>query len=321
MLVLALLACQEPFDADRHDLRGDRIAALSVHVADGVVRPRAALWVGGRGWSDAPVDLAWGCVADTDAVAALDPADAIATGPAPDVACDAILALVATFPSGALERAFVAVPADAAAGVVGELSREILDLRIAGLAGPELLPDARGALEGTPGADVPPGGFARFAADVPDGATARFMATSGTFFELDASTADWAAGDLILDDDELDAAVADPPGVSTLLVLAVTPSGANPFRAAEVWVGPADPGVWLGDRWVPADEPFAGTASVTLLADDASPCGLRLAPPVGSADPPACLAGAFHPDLLLDGTCLRSELVGATVLVDAAVAP
>ena len=81
-------ACQEPFGTDRHDLVGFRIAAVGVSPAlDGeTVRPRAAMIVDDRPWSEVPVEFTWFWVDDPDDVPTLDPLSvADAVGPEPEL--------------------------------------------------------------------------------------------------------------------------------------------------------------------------------------------------------------------------------------------
>ena len=328
-LSLALaFACQEPFDAARQDLVGDRVVAVALAVDAQSLRPAPALWVDGRGWTDTPVALSWGWVADRDAVVDFSPAAAVAQGPQPVIPRQdgALLAFHALFPSGAVERGYLVPPATAGERrALGPWARSVLPLNLAEATGEALTREARAALTGTPGV-LAPGGVGRLTLDAPD-ATVRFTASRGTVLELDTQTADWVAGDVLLDEADLEMAEPIGAGWTTLIALSVAADRVDGWTAAELWVGPPEPGAWLGDRFLPGDgAPAPGPAWATLAADDDAPSGLRAAAwftTDPAAPPPPCLpAGAdFHPDRLLDGTCTRAELVGATVPVHLTDAP
>jgi hypothetical protein len=286
-----LAACLEPFGADRHDLVGFRIAAVSVPPAEegDLVVPRAAVVVDGRAWSDRPVDLAWYWVDDPDDVVAIDPltlADAAGASPLLTVPDRPILAVVARRGSED-RRAFL------------ELAR------------PPATITAPTALHVDP-ATVEPGGTARIEAET-DGLV-RWMATGGTFTEVDAQTTDWTA---------------DGDGPVTVLALALGEPGEATFAATEVHVGEPGPGLWVAGRWLPTDVPVPAasgdTVRGTLLADDASPVGVRLTSAVLEPDPTdfgtaglECLVpreGPFDPAWLLEQVCGRDALVDASVVV------
>ena len=163
------------------------------------------------------------------------------------------------------------------------------------------------------------------------------MATAGTFFELDRRTADWAAGDLAYDGEEIDEEVGrtafEGPWV-TAIALAIERPGETSFAALDLAVSasPSPAVLWLGEGWqggraVPVDAPLqpgpADQVRGVLVADDASPTGLRLTnatiEPAGAVSPPLpCdppLQGPFHPDLLLEQRCARRDLDGAEAVV------
>lgn len=331
-------ACQEPFDNDRHDLVGFRIAAVSVApaAAGEPVYPRAAVIVDGRSWAADPAELTWFWVDVPEDVARLDPlSPADAVGPEPTLTVPegrAVLGLVAR--SGDREaRAFTEISAatptfDGPSGftVLG------LPLAIAELEGPELLLEARRRLEEEPTDRVEPGGFVRLTAGVEGDPLVHWMATGGTFFELDRHTTDWAAGDLRLDEDEIDDGRSPlEPGWVTVIGLALGAPGETRFRATELAVGDPGPGVWTHGRFVPTESPVSFVEGEvlrgTLVADDSSPCGLRLTGvtverETAGADPGTlalpCLVprnGAFDPGWLLGQVCGRSDLDGATVVI------
>jgi hypothetical protein len=333
---LTLLACQEPFGADRHDLVGFRIAAVTVPAAEPgeAVVPRVALVVDGRPWAPVPAALRWTWVADADEVATLDPqAPADGVGAAPSLTVPdgrPVLALIATA-QGQEARAFVTVPSPPAAlDPIAGFEVAALPLSVEDVTAEALQLDARRRLDPVPADPIDPGGFARLEAEVPGDPLVRWMATAGTFFELDRRTADWAAGELRLDGDEVDEdfpRIAIDPGWVTVLALALS-DGETTFEAVDLPVGLAGrpPGLWLGGRFLPADAEISVGAGEqvrgTLRADDASPCGLTLTggrpEPLGTpsaplpCDPP--VDGAFHPELLFEQRCGRDVLDGVEVV-------
>jgi hypothetical protein len=161
----------------------------------------------------------------------------------------------------------------------------------------------------------------------------------GTFLELDNQRTDWAAGDLVLDDLEIEEATPIEPGVFTVLALAVDGAAGNVARAQEHWLGPAEVGFVTAGRWLSADAEVADASWIraTLAADDMSPTGLALvdvtaldtAPDLTGDDPwqTASLSCAglstedrsapFSPSWLFDSRCTRDDVVGATVILEA----
>lgn len=333
----ALLACQAPFGTDRHDLVGFRVAAVSVPpaFATEVVVPEAALVVDGRPWSDDPVELLWYWVEAEEDVLAIDPLTPVAgSGPAPSLVVpgrERVLAVVATH-GGREQRAFVEVPEPPGAladrfdiGAAG------LTLTVEGAEGPELLLDARAALEPTALAEVGPGDFVRLSTQIDGDPLVRWMATAGTFFELERQVADWAAGDLRLDEDEIeDGRTVLDPGPVTFLALALGVPGETRFAVFDLAVGPHPPGVVVNGRAVPTVpavdlQPGDGVAG-TLVSDDTSPTGVRLEDAVlvdlltvdfGSDALPcqANLVGPFNPRWLLTGVCTRADVDGRAVVL------
>jgi hypothetical protein len=333
-----LLACQEPFEVDRHDLVGFRIAAISAPPASPgqALEPSVALIVDGRPWSEEFVDLGWFWVDHPDDLLSLDPLSPTdATGPLPllTVPEDArTLALVARLGEQE-QRAFLSV-AEGPPSFSGPSAIELsaLPLALQALEGPELLLPARQELEEEPLDATSPGDFLRLRAQVEGDPLVRWMATAGTFFELDRHTADWAAGDLRLDDDEVEEGrAALEPGWVTFLALALGAPGETSFRAADVPVGIEPVGLWVGGRFVPTDAPVSwqpgDAVRGTLAADDTSPFGLRLE---GASVEPAdavtdfgtsalsCLVsrdGPLDPQWWLTGVCARDSAVGVEVVI------
>jgi len=334
-LLSLLFACQEPFGTDRHDLEGVRIAAVRADVDGGDISPRAALVVDGQLWADERVSLAWFRVDDADALQQLSPIEpAHGVGPAPtfERRDTPYVGLIAQFGNGEERRALLQVSES-------PVSIEALDVAVVDgvdlltVQPPELTADARAGWTTTAAAHVPEAGFARLSVstDAELAPTSRWMAVggSGSFFELDRSTTDWAAGELVVDGDEVVEQVAAEPGPSTILVLAVDGQGGSDFRAQELWIGPPSTGVVThSGRWLGTDVPVEGELVRGVLeADDSAPTGLRLmsaepaALPLPGFDPygteSLCesVLGPFDPSWLLDGRCTRGDLLGETVVV------
>jgi len=325
--LFVIAGCQEPFGSDRHDLEGDRIAAMAVDRA-GVpggepITPRVALSVDSRPWFDEPVGLDWHWVGDDDphTVADLEPGDdADGSGPAPSLTVpegdgSVRLALVASFPSGRVRRAFL------------DLERGEVH------AGPRLA-----GLSFTPDGPTAPGDVLEVEATLAEPQAPvpmmRWMTVRGlgTFTEQDRLTTLWEAAEVVMDDEEVDSRDLLEPGPVTFLALAITEEGDNDFLAEDLWVGAAPTGAWTGSgRWLGTDvgPEAAGLWRGTLRADDDAPTGLRLEAlaaatdlvgedPYGTAALPCTppVAGPFDPTWLLEGRCLRADLDGPSVVVE-----
>jgi len=321
MLWLFLIACQEPFGADRHDLVGYRIAAVEVALDGEVARPRAALVSEGRLWSDLPPQLGWYLLDDADAIADSGTVpDAISPSPTLSLGTARVLGLRATWPDGTERLATLDLRGIARTGIRPEaiqaqplpvdLGEEALELGL----------EARRELVAEEG-PLPTGGLLRLTPErVGGGDTVRWMATTGTFLELDDHVTDWAHGQLALEDGLVEDWAPASPGVVSFLALSLG-AGAGRFRAADLWMGPADePGTWVAGRWLPG-EALVGPTWVTLSADDDAPSGLRIAGTVATpAEPPpgpcAAEGQALDLDVVLTGACARQELVGVPLLVE-----
>lgn len=339
---LTLLACQAPFGADRHDLLGFRIAAMSVPPAGAgdTIVPELALIVDGHPWSDDPVDLLWYWVEDTDAVLAIDPLTPLAgLGPAPSLVVpeDGAVLAVRAILGDREERAFVILAAPPATLEPFAVRAETIPLTIAGAEGPDLLLPAREALSPTsePGIapEIAPGDFVRLTAYTGDGdPLVRWMATAGTFFELDRQVADWAAGELVLDDDQIeDGRTVLDEGSVTFIALALGNAGETQFSSFDLTVGPHGDGLIVGGRILPTRPPavdFGSGVAGTLVIDDTSPTGVRLdnaEPLLGDVEDwgtdalpcGANLEGPFNPRVLLNGICPRTAIDGFDVVVRA----
>lgn len=317
-LALGLWGCQEPFGTDRHDLVGDRIVAIAIDPArvptGDTLTPRVALLADGNPWSDDAVALSWHWLQDPSDLADLSPGDTPdAVGPAPSLIAPAEgpLGLLATFPSGATRRAF-------------------LDFERGEVRSPP-------ALEGVtfePATPIASGDERTLTARV-DGEPPmmRWMTVGGrgAFLEQERLVASWQANDIEVDDGEIVASEPIADGPVTLVALAIDQAGGNDLLALEFFVGDAPQGLFTtGGRFLPTDAPTTtGPWHGTLAADDASPTGLSLVgvtagllpdpDPYGTTSL-ACtvpVSGAFDPTWLFEGRCLRSQVVGAVVAVEA----
>lgn len=321
-----LLACQQPFGTDRHDLTGFRVAAVAAWRVGDVVNPRAALVVDGHLWADSAVDLRWYVLDATTDIADVDvatPPDAI--GPTPSlVAGMERLGLIATGPAGEVRRTYLDTPGENGSLWLGNVEQGVVDGLTVGSATAEAFaPEARAALEAVSGTPQP-GDVLRLHVDVPSDVRTRWMSASdGAFFELDRATTDWAAGDLVFDDEDVVTAAPLAEGPVSFLVLGLAP-GQTAFAPFDVVLGEPPEGIWVNQRWIPSDVPIiSGRARVTLAVDADSPTGLRItaaeaAPGAAAvAIPCARHAGFFDPNWLVDGRCLTTDFDGVSVVVDA----
>ena len=223
-----LMGCQDPFGSDRHDLLGDRIAAILASPAGGppgtTVVVNTALVVDGRLWSDEPVDLAWAWTDSVADVTTLTADDAVESGSDASLRIPsqgAVLGLVATFPSGFVEYA----------------AFELSD--VATLPAPistALTPQTTVAND-----DVIP-------VDVPDyDGRIRYMSAGGrgTFVETSATAADLTIAEVVFDDGEEESREQTEEGALTILALGL--GNGNAVRTQDLWVGTPPTGIWLAD--------------------------------------------------------------------------
>ncbi len=314
LILNTLFACQVPFGTDRHDLVGDRIVAVVVTPEDDALRGGVALLVDGRPWQDEAVHLAWHWLDGTDprelgAILPDDPSDA--DGPAPTLTLPddgpSRLGLVATFPSGAVRRAFLALD-----GAPRPPSRPAPHFDPPGPWAPDATVTLSAAVDDP---DQPP--------------RVRWMTVGGrgTFLEQSRAVTRWDAAIVTREDGEEVARAPISEGPVTFVTLAVDERGGNAVHAEDAFVGAVPSGLWTpGGRFLPSAEPPEGTGPwlATLVADDASPTGLAVTdlvavPALTPAPPLDCtvpVSGPFDPSWLFDGRCLRAEVDGTTVLVE-----
>ncbi len=324
--LLALSACQEPFAEDRHDLASFRIAAVGGALAeDASVRVHAAVWSGLGPYHDTLPSLDW----SSDTLAASGPDASLA------VTYPARVGLVASngeaSETAALDLAAAPVPI-ATSGFIPGFTRRAVALDIAQVTDPIA---ERLAVE--PGDDVPiaVSSAVRLTYEVPEDVTVHWMGTGGTFAELDAHSTDWFAGDVVLDDNEIDSTSTIDPGVYNLLALAFDGAGNTSWMWIDVAVGVEGPLLYTdgsasdgaggpGGRIFPVDaEPMSGVLAADVVEDD-SPAGIALenvrvaaAPPDGGGDPAANSACTLA--ALAEGGCTRADIVGTTLTVQGEV--
>jgi hypothetical protein len=253
-----LAGCQDPFGSDRHDLLGDRVAAVLASPAGGpagtTVVVNAALTVDGRLWSDEPVDLAWAWTDSVADVTTLSASDAVETGVDASLripSAGAVLGLVATFPSGFVEYAAL----------------EMSDLATLPVPLSAPLTDATTVVrDDIVEVDVP--GY--------DGRI-RYMSVGGrgTFVETSATAADLTIAEIVFDDAEEQSRTQTEEGALTILALGL--GNGNALRAQDLWVGTPPPGIWLADgRFLPSDVDVIPGQDVRLGVDDDASWGLRI---------------------------------------------
>jgi len=344
-LLPLLLACQEPFPVDRHDLVGFRIAAIEVEpTEDDTWVPRLAAVVDGKPYADGQPLLAWYWLEqaeDLDGIDALSEPDAV--GPAPELELEPnrpVLALLARFGSEE-QRSFVRLDEAARDPLAAGTRPERIRARSVPLEVDTLDEDSsslearRGLAPGDEVTTVPSGRALRLdALGVPGAGQVRWMATAGTFLELDGATTDWLASDLTLDDGEVETRADLTDQVVTFVGLSVG-SGRARFAATDRIVTEENLAahVWVEGRLLFGVD-LDGPAYVTLQVDDLSPSGLTFVGPEPVDPPPADLEaleeldpgtsalscfepvdGPFDPNWLLELRCPRRELDGARVLV------
>lgn len=337
--LLATAACQEPFGTDRHDLVGLRVAAITVTpLAEDQVQLGLAAVVDGRPWADAPLDLAWHDATGLtrEEIGSLPASGGIASGPAPIVpgTGPGRLALVAS-DGDRVWRGTVELPEVRTLSEPPSLDPIVarpLDRRLPEQTGTDLDLEARRAWTlGEPVDRVDAGAWVRLRVAADEDVEVRWMSTapSGRFLELDAQATDWVAARYVRDDEDLEDVELGAEGPRTLLALGLDPEnqGANAWTARELFVGEVPVGLFTpSGRWIATDAPMdASFVRGTIVADDASPTGIRLdgAEPAGSDDDPGTPAlpctvpvdGPFDPDWLLSQRCLRTQVTGASVVV------
>lgn len=307
-----------------------------------MVTARALLVSDGALWADEATALRWALVDEDEDLETFEDFDA--EGPTAELTLAAAtprLLLAATFPSGSERRALLDLPVGE---TVASMATFTMSLRvIAGLDVSQVEADAltlevRRATTADPAEVVPQGGFARLGLvtddPTPDGLRSRWMTVGsrGTFFELDATRTDWAAGVLVVDDDDIEARRPLSKGFTTAVGLALDDAGGTATAIRDLVVEEAPTALTTRGRALLVDAvPEEGLVRGRLTADDTSPTGLRLVEaravrtgdldaddPYGTRALPCAepVDGPFDPSWLADQRCLRGALEGAVVVVE-----
>ena len=309
--VAAASACQEPFDADRHDLRGLRIAALGVE--DGVAS--AAVWSGLGPWHEQAPTLAWTL-------------DGAVLGEGPSV----------SLPAGTADGSTLALLVTDADGVQRSAQLTVRDLvglddlsvaRAAVEVGADLSLEARRALESTPvELAVAEGQGVRLTlSGLREAEQARWMSAAGTVLELERDAADFLAEDILLDDGEVVQRLPLSAGLYPGLALVLDGTGGNRWLWTDAAVGEAGTAAGLvrhRGRLLPADATAtaAGLIAATLEADDTtgvSLSGVEVVADTAQQEALPCMpAGAdrFEVAWIAEGRCPRPEVLGARVVLE-----
>jgi hypothetical protein len=349
LLLLLILACQGPL-GDRHQLDGTRIAAMRVSPPGGpagtVVQPTAIVTVDGSLWSDESPQLQWYWVApDEAAVSAIDPDDTpAATGPAPALeipSSDRRLVLLVDA-GGQQLRAFIDLEAEPPTmpSLTNVVVTRIDDENLATIEGTSLDLEHRLEWSNSASNTFQPGDILRFEA-IPSSTgkelRTRWSATApyGTFFELDPMRTDWIAGELSLDDTEIEQSAPAPEGGLSILSLLLNDRGGTDYRITDIHLGTRPDGFRTNGRWMTTDSSISPTVSLVagrLVADDDSTSGLRLeeaqalteaelpdTDPYGveALDCAGINSEPFDPLWLAEHRCTREQVIGHSVVLRA----
>ena len=350
VFLLGLVACQQPFGSDRHDLAGFRILALTTSpqgsIPGDVIVPSAHFVTADTLWSDDVVHQYWFWTEDLrpDAVWALKPTDAIEVGPQPSLTRpnrEAALVLIAIDTVGDERRAVLSMPSERMQPAPqGELLLFSTGQKVQDQTVETLNINNRQNWDVVASSSVPANEIARFEVYHSEKAAQsqkiRWMATGefGTFFETTLTATDWVPAQMTVEDDELIVTHSVSEGVRTVAALLLDEASPRAVLYREVWLGEPKPGVWFnGHRWIghTTNITTPGYYQVVFAADDDSPSGLRLesASPIVFEAPPKddpygtlglnCetqVSGPFDPTWLTLNWCLRSQVVGHPMVVE-----
>ncbi|MEL6345156.1 MAG: hypothetical protein AAFV53_18760 [Myxococcota bacterium] len=303
-LLFLVLGCQEPFDTDRHDLRGFRIAAIGVD--DGLAR--AAVWSGDGPWHEASPTLVW----------SLDGAP-LGEGFDVTVTAGGLLELDATAPDGQTRSATVTVQSAPFSAL--SVSRGALVI------GEDLSLDGRRSLSADPVDVTAPSGSAMRLTLSGVGAdqSARWMTAGGTILEVETDAADFFAEEIRFDDGEIEVRAPVDDGLYPGLALVVDGEGDNSWLwfDAAVGVDTTAPFAHHRGRLMPSDDSVgAGLIAATLEEDAIS--GVRLSDvqvveDAQQQDELECIpdgAETFEIAWIAEGRCPRPDVLGARVVLE-----
>jgi len=297
--LLLLVACQEPFDEDRHDLSGFRIAGIGVE--DDMAK--AAVWSGAGPWHEAQPGLSW----------ALN-GQPLGEGFDVPVTGEGELTLTATSAGGEVRTARVDVRA---AGGAPTVRRQAVVLDEA------LSLEARRAVTGVDvETTVSSGEAVRLILDgLSETESARWMSAGGTVLELERDAADFLPEDIVFDDGELVSRTPAGEGVYSLLALLIDGAGGNRWLWVDAAVGEGATLLRHEGRLVRADAPAeAGLVAATLIADPIG--GVALSDVISVTDTdeqddlPCAAASTFSLSWIAEGRCARPDVLGARIVLE-----
>lgn len=313
MLLPLLLACQDPFPEDRHDLASFRIAAVQARSVQDGLAVRAFVYSGLGMWHATVPEVTWSA------------GDQQATGPTATLAVAAPVEIALTASDGvSTESAVLALEAAPTPPTVESWSRGVVDLTIDDVVTPI---DERRALSTGEDQPVEPGGALRYALTLREAdVTTHWMSTGGDFAELDAASTDWFAGTAVLDNNEIQSTSTLAAGVQSVVALSFDGRGGNSWITLDAPVALLGSRLLTGGRVFPVEaEPAEGLFAATLqAADTAAGVALVDVSPVDDASSAEAVCGqaaasVFDFAALAEGWCARDEVVGARIVVDGQV--
>jgi len=297
------LGCQEPFGINRHDLGPFRIAAVGV--VDGVAT--ASVWSGHGLFHDEPIELAW--YTNDELLGIGWEVEAPTTG---------TLLLEVSAASHSCKTATVSV---GDAPNVLEFDRAAVNL------GNDLSLQSRRDQEATEvQTTVASGEAVRLSApDLDPNLTLRWMIANGegTILELEQNTADFLAEDVVFDGTQVEERTPLDDGVYHVLALAMDGLGGNRWTWVDAAVGSDDPLIRHNNRLLPIDvDTSTGLIAATLTHEDSiTGIGFESVESVENLEEQDALSCGlpntpFELSWLADGRCIRSEVVGARVVME-----
>jgi len=315
LLTLLLAACQEPFAEDRRDLASFRIVGVQARAGSGGLDLRAFVWSGHGLWHPAPPEVVW----TAGELTATGPTATLPVAPPVDIELRAS-------DGEHEEHAVLALDAPPVPPVVESWVRGTTELEASDVVAP--IDERRAA---PVGADVPvaPDGALRLALSLQeDGATTHWMATDGTFAELDATSTDWFASRVVLDDNEVESSTPVDEGVVSTVALVFDGAGGNSWITLDAAVAVLGPRLYTAGRVFPVDATPGGEFWSFTVGTSETVAGIELldlAPAEdASASEAACGLEAgvsFDFAALAEGWCARDDLVGARLVARGEVLP
>lgn len=154
----------------------------------------------------------------------------------------------------------------------------------------------------------------------------------GSFLELDRQSADWVAGELVVDDGEIQSKAAFGDAVVSIVALALDDRGGTDVKIRDVVVGePPDQAVRIDERLLMVQPVVSGPFRGQVNRDADAPLGFHVSAAV-AFDPQASLdedpwgtsslpclqavSGPFDPEWMSTGVCRPSDLDGRIIGFD-----